>query len=1059
MRAQGAAVLIVSLSFFVRPQPAAVTSSPLELRQPIERELGPHQADVFTVQAQAGQYLGIIVRPRGANVNVVVADPANKKIAADDLARSSQGRKSVLWIAEVSGMYSIAVSKSAPSGASGSYEIELLERRAPTEEDCKRIEAQTRMYKASANEQAPDQGSHLEAIRLYEEAASLWHGTGAISEEELCVGRTGAVYMNLSDYAKALEYFEHALALSREISDRAGEAVALNGVGAVQYRLAEYQEALGSYQLALSIHREIGDKPGEAQALHGIAVAFFALGEPQKSLEYSQRQLAIAQSIGDNAGQTLALANIGIFYYALDEAQKAINTCQQLVVLDRAQGDRIGEAHALSMLGNIYRDMGTDEALDYYDQAIEIERKLADRAGECNTLTGMGDVYFFMGAKEKSIGAYRQAVDIAREMGDRSSEALALVGVANVYADLGSRQKRQGPADPDDMQKALADYKQALDIGRSLGSPVVQVFALIGDGVAYSALGEKQKALDMIKQALFLFSVVRYRPGEGWAMYEMARVERDRGNLTEALNLAAKARDMIESLRTKVVSQELRATFFAAVQDCYTLEMDVLMRLHAADPSQDYQAKALTASERTRARVLLETLREANADIRQGVDPQLLDRERTVQVLLNAKEMLRIQMTGSRHTAEQSAEVEKAVHDLAAQYEEIHTQILVGSPRYAALNFPQPLSVPEIQKEVLDPDTLLLEFALGEERGFLWVVSTTAIRSVTLPRRADVEEAARTFYNALKDPETQRGGDESGRILSRMLLGEVEASLGHKRLLIVADGALQYLPFTALPDPSAPGQPLVASHEIVNVPSASTLAVLRRENAGRKPAPRTLAILADPVFNNDDSRVTPSPHRALELHLSRLPGTRREAEAIASLVPESQRKLTLDFDASRATLTSPEMNQYRMIHLATHGLLNSEHPELSGIVLSLVDRQGRKLDGFVRLNEIYNLKLSADLVVLSACQTALGKEIRGEGLVGLTRGFMYAGAPRVVASLWKVDDRATAELMKRFYGAMLRPGSLPPAAALREAEIALSKTKGWESPHYWAAFTLQGEWR
>lgn len=156
---------------------------------------------------------------------------------------------------------------------------------------------------------------------------------------------------------------------------------------------------------------------------------------------------------------------------------------------------------------------------------------------------------------------------------------------------------------------------------------------------------------------------------------------------------------------------------------------------------------------------------------------------------------------------------------------------------------------------------------------------------------------------------------------------------------------------------------------------------------------------------------------------------------------------------------SPEIGQYRILHLATHGLLNSAHPELSGIVLSLVDRQGQPQNGFLRLNEVYNLKLSADLVVLSACQTALGKEIRGEGLVGLTRGFMYAGAPRVLASLWKVDDRATAELMKQFYGAMLKGTGQRPAEALRAAQIAMWKTKGWEAPYYWGAFVLQGDWK
>jgi CHAT domain-containing protein len=194
------------------------------------------------------------------------------------------------------------------------------------------------------------------------------------------------------------------------------------------------------------------------------------------------------------------------------------------------------------------------------------------------------------------------------------------------------------------------------------------------------------------------------------------------------------------------------------------------------------------------------------------------------------------------------------------------------------------------------------------------------------------------------------------------------------------------------------------------------------------------------------------------LRIPRLPGTRREAAAITALLPEAERKQALDFDASRAAATSEDLSQYRIIHFATHGLLNSQHPELSGLVLSLVDRAGKPQEGFLRMHEIYNLKLPADLIVLSACQTGLGKEIKGEGLVGLTRGFMYAGAARVLASLWKVDDRATAELMKHFYQGMVKDG-LRPAAALRAAQVAMWKQERWSEPYYWAAFVLQGEWK
>jgi CHAT domain-containing protein len=314
----------------------------------------------------------------------------------------------------------------------------------------------------------------------------------------------------------------------------------------------------------------------------------------------------------------------------------------------------------------------------------------------------------------------------------------------------------------------------------------------------------------------------------------------------------------------------------------------------------------------------------------------------------------------------------------------------------------------------------------------------------------------------------------------------VAQQLGNKRLLIVADGALQYLPFEALPAPETMAEsrdkplatadpvPLAIKHEVVYLPSASTLIALRHEAVRPIAAPKSVFVLADPVFDKGDPRVktldagadvaSGSATRLATLKdaggisFPRLPSTRQEAEAIVTLIPEDARAVATDFAANRTLVMGSELARYRIIHIATHSVVNSQHPELSGIVLSMVNERGREEDGFVQLHDIYSLKLGADLVVLSACNTALGKEVRGEGLIGLTRGFMYAGASSVVASLWKVDDSATAELMTHFYKAMFED-NLPPAAALRSAKEAMWRQKHWRSPHYWSAFVLQGEYR
>ncbi|HET9711191.1 MAG TPA: CHAT domain-containing protein, partial [Pyrinomonadaceae bacterium] len=387
-----------------------------------------------------------------------------------------------------------------------------------------------------------------------------------------------------------------------------------------------------------------------------------------------------------------------------------------------------------------------------------------------------------------------------------------------------------------------------------------------------------------------------------------------------------------------------------------------------------------------------------------------------------------------------------------------------------------------------------------------------SIKSFELPDRARVEKAARQLYELLTARNRNIKGEtalqQQARIrraeneyvdvavaLRKMLLDPIASELAQKRLVVVADGALQYVPFAALPVPAqdavkdvkrpsdARFVPLIAEHEIVSLPSASVLASIRDELQRRRPAPELVAVLADPVFNSRDDRLMSGKRKRLdgvENHMlatarvrgalrsfkgwakpdeiPRLPFSMREANAIKAAAPAEGVMFALGFRASRATVSSPKLANYRIIHFATHGIIDSEHPEFSGILLSRFDEAGTYQEGFfLQLREIYNLNLPAELIVLSACQTALGKDIRGEGLVGLTRGFMYAGAARVVASLWQVDDAATAELMGEFYRAMF--GGEAPAKALQTAQVRMWQNRRWSNPYHWAAFTLQGEWK
>ncbi|MEK7723930.1 MAG: CHAT domain-containing protein, partial [Acidobacteriota bacterium] len=561
--------------------------------------------------------------------------------------------------------------------------------------------------------------------------------------------------------------------------------------------------------------------------------------------------------------------------------------------------------------------------------------------------------------------------------------------------------------------------------------------------------------------------------GEVRALYGIARINYIRGNLDESLAKLETAINLIENIRARIASTELRTSYLSNYQQLYKFYIDLLMQINKNKPSQGFDARALQASERARARGLLDILNEARADIRQGIEPSLLERERKLQQQLNAKDAERKRAK----TPPQIEKIEQEIRKLTADFQLLQAEIKQKSPRYSALTQPQPIGLKEIQA-MLDADTLLLEYSLGETNSYLWLVSNNSLKTFILPKQETIENQARLFYASVKNPDNELKTNKIVADLSKILLEPIAAELGNNRLLIVADGALSYIPFAALSAPhsrlSTSDSPLITTNEIVYMPSASALSALRNESTGRNSATKAIAVLADPVFDATDTRVNSTTAQVQNSTLKtaqrdagydssqplpRLPKTRAEATTILELAANMEKKIAIDFEANRATVTNPEMSNYRIIHFATHGLLNSQHPEFSGIVLSMVNEKGQPQDGFLRLNEVYNLKFPADLVVLSACQTALGKDIKGEGLVGLTRGFMYAGAQRVVASLWMVDDRATAELMKSFYQNMLGEKKLRPAAALREAQIAMWKSKRFSAPYYWSAFTLQGEWK
>jgi CHAT domain-containing protein/tetratricopeptide (TPR) repeat protein len=801
----------------------------------------------------------------------------------------------------------------------------------------------------------------------------------------------------------ALAREKEALARFHALGLPAREAEALSCLGAYHDRLHEREAAADFYRQALAIFDGLGDEARVGPTLSNLAKLERINGRPERAIALYRRAIPLLHRSHNWTEEAMNLSNLGRAAMEVGETGEALSAFEQALSRERSLGDRFAQGNTLSNLGLLESNLGqTSLALDHLGQAVALQEADGDRRGLGVTLARMGVARALGGhSRQEVLATFQRALQLQRETGDRSWEAVT-------RHNLGWYLHREGES-----QQAERILRETLAFFQEHGERVSEAGALVNLGFVDLDLGRLAEAEESFLRAQALFAEIGDPDKKANALFGLARALRAAGRTASALTAIEGASTHIEALRRKPIDLNLRMTFFASKQDIYELRVDLLMELHRRDPRAGFDARALMASEEARARTLLDLLEKAHVGAGSG---------------------------GARLTA-------------------------APTPGFR-----------EIQRQVAEPGALVLEYYLGRERSFLWAVTPGAIESFELPPRGVLEAEARraAFLLAASNQALAHQQAEFALAdLSHRLLAPVAHLLrGAERLVIVPDGALWYISFAALPDPGAggpagAGPPLVVGHEIVTLPSLSVLPRLRRDAAGRRPAPGAVAILADPVFDAMDSRVMPIPMVAGETsvlrgdrgaRLARLPFSRAEAQAILSVAPRQGTLAALDFDASRETVLSGRLAQYRIVHFATHAVLNTENPELSGVMLSMVDPQGRPRDGFLRLSDIYRLHLPADLVVLSACRTALGREIRGEGMIGLTRGFFSAGAREVLVSLWPVEDRATAELMRRFYREVFSRGR-PAAAALREAQTAMWRDEGWRSAYYWAGFSLQGDWR
>jgi len=915
-----------------------------------------------------------------------------------------------------------------------------------------------------------------DAIASYQDALTILDQTPDPTIEVDILNGLASAYNHLSKCDEARTFVQQAIALSEQNHYIAGKAEALLTLSDCQ-NYGDHALALRTAQAALALWQSLGHKRGVADSYRAIGDYQLAQNRLTDATQSFEAALDIGRELHMADEQAEAMISLGYIEYRKGAWQNvfAFLTQAQDLLDEQAEPYKMGQINA--GLAEAFIESGLPEiGLAKYLQALENYRQTENPQGVVGMVYGIGRTYYLLGNYTEAQLNLQRALTDAESIKEVKVAALCNDSLGQTFAAM------HNPA------AALHYFEVALELYTQTASPMeaASVRALMGQ--VYQRQGKPELARAYYQRALKTFRALSDQVNQSATLYVLGELELKQRHLNRAEDYLRQSIEATENMRRVSTSRDLTAAFSATVYDRYEKYIECLMRQGDAQAARGLIVRAFETSDASRARSLAELLQATQTSLVTGLDPKLAEQEKSLRQTLKVKEDDKVALLSGHYRKEELVVLDAELTQLQAQYKQVSETIQARYPAYEQIVRPSAWDLRQIQREVIaDDETMLLEYSLGSDQSYVWAVTRDRIKSYNLPARALIEEAAQKVYKLLAvppDPDTTAALTPAMQALSLMILSPVGAELNKRRIIIVADGALHYIPFQVLPAPSTDDELLVASYEIVNAPSASILGEIRKEATQRQPV-KLLAAFGDPVFASNygqrkDAAGNAQSATAQALEMAPLQGALRDVELnrdafdLSVIKPLFYAKRELanlhdaasggetfvasGFAATRQQLLSTDLTQYAILHFATHGLLDPRHPENSGLVLSTINRNGQVQNGFVRLQDIYGLRAPVDLVVLSACQTALGKDVRGEGLLGLTRGFMYAGASSVMASLWKVDDEATAELMRQSYINMLQKG-LTPAAALRAAQNSIRQRPEWRSPYYWAGFTLQGEYR
>jgi CHAT domain-containing protein/Tfp pilus assembly protein PilF len=1050
--------------------PAVRAEAPiLQAGSSVERDLTPGGKDEISLDLQAGFYLRLALYGRGAELNASLIGPDGEAVARDE--GEEEGR--LAHITKTGGVYRIAVT-SPKTKVAIRYQLRLTALRpAVHPDDDMRLAADAALLAARQEEDPAkavqqakaalklwsdlkDVDGEFEALETlaakdeervlawYEMALSRARAGGRPALEAKAHADLGEVLLRRNDFDGARPHLEAALSLWEASGDAYQRARTLYNLGLGSFSLGKLDESFNFYDQALRLTEPSWDVTPDIQ--NGLGNVYAARGESQKAFDHLDQAFKLARETGRTGAEAAVRTTRGVLHLRRGEASAALGELTEALRIDQSDPDLQQYAGKVQgNLGSVYLGLGQpQEALVNFQRAL-VSFQGDDQKWTANMLVSVGRADLILDRPAEALKNFKQALGMAAAAKSLGAQASALQGIG-----MAELQLQQAP-------QAIGHLKEALEIQAGVDHPG-QALTLQKLGEAFRKQGNPAAAREALLTALRINEEVQAPYSRPPILLELARLERGQGDLQAALHRIEEAIRILESVRYDLSDDRLRTAFLASRRSYYDLYVDLLMELDRQRPGQGYADQALAKSEMARARALLDLLTTARLELTRGISAELREKERDVRARLSQiQRQLADELSKALARPLIIRELEARRQETEREQEGIEARIKAESPHYAELRYPSPLRREEIQK-LLQPDEALLEYSLGEKGIYLFVVTT---RGLTVhPLKPTPEKVG-------EDVEVLRVGLENGgrltnaylrtaRRLYKELVEPAQAEIqGKSRLLVAPDGPLHHLAFEALLTREAQRETdchfLIEDWAVSYVPSASVLSSLEASGAGAGPRKRLIAFAPayGPSGGSRPATRSSTPETVREAApLPDLEGARQEVAAIAGLYPEADRAVYVGPEASRENFK--RVPRAAFLHFAGHGRLDEEHPERSSLELT---------DGSLQVDDIFNLDLSSDLVVLSACRTA-GKVVTGEGLVGLTRAFLYAGTPSVMVTLWQAVDTSARDLMVQLYTNLGRQGDK--AEALRQAKLALiaqgRRTGGrLARPYYWAPFILVGK--